>query len=668
MITLAVHAPRKKPPLTTLPRATARYRARGYASPNLLATAVPAAAPAFSERLYQYSDLSKPSAFRLISNNMYTNAISSDRPRRLVHATLAILSVLPPVLLAICLLRYGVNLPVMDDWEIGVTLSNWAGGRLTFHELLSQHNESRTFFPRLISILLASLGSWDVRREMWASFATASLISANIYCLIRRTITSAYWFQMALYVICNALIFSLVQWDNWFWGIQLVLFMPVACLLVGVNVCQSRLPLVAKTMACMILCTVATFSFANGVLCWPLLFILLFISGKNGRRTLHKAGLALMFLSALVACLGLYVHNFRSSSGAAESYDYALDHPQIAREFAMAFLGNPLGGENLALAESLGWWLVAAFLYALIYALLWNPRPLLLRRLQGWLALGGYVLASATLATAGRCIWGPEGGIAPRYATFSIYLLVCVLGAGMIIAQDLHRRRTPRASRSRLLAPCLIGAAAAIFCLMLFSASRVALSRIEALSLVRRNAKVAVWLQDLVWEDALLKHIYIDKEGMFAISRNLDAAGLLSPPLLRPYEAQALFAPHDDHAAPEDGRLGLVRREGTNALWVAMGWASDLHHHPVDAVVLTYTQPGGATNVPFALSTDRFWPKPVPLQGDAGPRGWIARFEATRLPAGPLRIHAWAVDADTATARRCAGEILLTNTLAMVRE
>ena len=61
-----------------------------------------------------------------------------------------LLAIIPTVVLGWLVWKYSVNVPFMDEWDTpGRAFILSSQGQLTFEHLISQHNESRKFFPRL---------------------------------------------------------------------------------------------------------------------------------------------------------------------------------------------------------------------------------------------------------------------------------------------------------------------------------------------------------------------------------------------------------------------------------------------------------------------------------------------------------------------------------------
>ena len=184
-----------------------------------------------------------------------------------------ILVSLPALVLGILLVRYSVDVPYWDQWEPLAIVTAAKHGTLAFQDLWRQQNDSRKLFPRLIFLAVDLVARGDVRYEMLATFLLAVLVMWNVYRLGLRTVPPGPARALAT-VLASVLIFSPIQWQNWLWGIQLIVFMPIACLTTAVLLCYSDCSAWAKLWISGALATIATYSYANGMIGWaPLLFL-----------------------------------------------------------------------------------------------------------------------------------------------------------------------------------------------------------------------------------------------------------------------------------------------------------------------------------------------------------------------------------------------------------
>ena len=126
-----------------------------------------------------------PSRCRCLDDTYYSVFVM--RSTRDPRSWLVVVLVLAPLLISVALVgRYGVDVPVGDQWSIATMFSR--GWQLPpVRELLAQANESRPFFPKLLFVTVAQLGEWDVRREMLLTQILLAGVAAGLVYLWSRT-------------------------------------------------------------------------------------------------------------------------------------------------------------------------------------------------------------------------------------------------------------------------------------------------------------------------------------------------------------------------------------------------------------------------------------------------------------------------------------------------
>jgi hypothetical protein len=141
----------------------------------------------------------------------------------LLRGTLYVfLLMLPPFFIFLLLTNFVVDVPYWDQWDLIQFLPNLFTNNVTIDDLLHQHNEHRILFPRVAYFALIKLGGWSINKEIFVSFAFASLSLFTLWRIIRLTVKSK--FAPWLIVVYSFLVFSLVQQENWLWGWQLQWF------------------------------------------------------------------------------------------------------------------------------------------------------------------------------------------------------------------------------------------------------------------------------------------------------------------------------------------------------------------------------------------------------------------------------------------------------------
>jgi hypothetical protein len=169
---------------------------------------------------------------------------------RLAHGARLLGVILPAALLAASVCAYSVDVPYKDQWDIAHFFVEYERGTLSAADLFAQFNEYRQFFPNLLFVALGELTSWRVQFELAVSFLLACLVFANVALLARRTLGLPDHVRLAAVFLAAVLVFSPVQYENWLWGIQVVYFVPIACVTTGILVAYSDLVPVVKLHGC----------------------------------------------------------------------------------------------------------------------------------------------------------------------------------------------------------------------------------------------------------------------------------------------------------------------------------------------------------------------------------------------------------------------------------
>ena len=251
---------------------------------------------------------------------------------------LFLIALSPVVYLAWLLSATAVNIVVMDEWDYVFLFRHLASHTLTLHDLLQQHNESRTTLPNLIVLGLGVLTHWDTRWDMWVTFLFACVISVSVYLLGRRTMNRRQ--GLILWGIANLLIFSTEQSENWTWGIQMIVFMPIMFITVGMLIAYSRLNVTWKFVTCIALATASTYSYANGQLAWLLLLATLIFGSRE--QTRRPGWRIWMWAAACALNLWVYYRDYHRPPR-HPSMLLVLSQPMKALEYFAAFLGASLG-------------------------------------------------------------------------------------------------------------------------------------------------------------------------------------------------------------------------------------------------------------------------------------------------------------------------------------
>ena len=553
---------------------------------------------------------------------------------------------LPAGFLAGTIFVYGVNVPYWDQWEVADLVVKAFDGRLSLRDLTSQQNESRLVFPRLLFIGLAYLTGYDVRYEMWGSFCFACLVVYNVYRLGRLTLGGNRRQEVLLLFLASSLIFSLIQWENWFWGIQLSFFVPIACVTSILSLSYSSLSVGTKLAASGALATLSTFSFAHGMLCWVIVLPVLVLQMWKELKT--KPWWIGCWLLGFAVNVGLYFSNYIKPHH-HPSFTEALTQPLAVLGYFLALLGAPLGwGTKLnSLYQAIGIGFGMAVLFVMLCIYVWRHRnePLVMYRALGWLTLGSYTLVSAGVTTLGRLGLGIQTALSSRYGAFTFPLIVALVYLVPIVLDIYGKKRLPDGE------PWMIRCTIILITVLLVlhvATTRSALARVKSNWEHRLQAKAVLLFISTLPSESLTRTMYPGLGTLKYYAEGLDRHGLLSPGLRRSLSIKNA----ERRQTAEVDRCGwfdLLQRKG-GAAYFAKGWAILPHRRePADGIVLAYEETSGSFTI-FDLVVVRTR-RPDVAQAFRQNRpvraGWEHSFTLPQVTGKPIKIAAWALDANT---------------------
>jgi hypothetical protein len=543
------------------------------------------------------------------------------------------LLVISPALILGCFVwKYGVNVPYMDEWDTpGLVIASQ--DNLTWLHWLGQHNESRKLFPRLLLLPLANLTNWNIKAEMLITFLLACLISFNIYSLSKITIKGSHVKRLVCLFLANLLIFSPMQSENWLMGLQLIAFVPIACITTSLVVIFSQTRLITKFIVSGILATVATFSFANGMVCWLVILPALILAAKKTKttRTWIIGGWLLLF----ALNLAIYFHDYHKPAH-HPSFTEALLNPIKAFAYFFSFIGSPLGFQDLLSSQIIGLIAVVIFGFSCFYLLAFKQNRHLIDRFFPWLLIGSYTLISGIIAAAGRVGFGLEQSLEARYITFSTYLIVALIYLLTIIGNDLAHKT--------LLSKAIIPLA--VFFLVIYPANFV--SGVDSMAQLHQQqiyGKACLMFINFFTDEDCLKNLYPDINHLQTRANQIDRLGFLQPSLATNPNLQNLTIQND----PSGSKYGFFDSlsADNNGNYITSGWAVlPRKNRPADAVILAYQTLDGS-DIAFAIvkvEQKREDVAKILNTQKSLKSGWSKVFSSELVPKEAVAISAWAFD------------------------
>ena len=336
-------------------------------------------------------------------------------PRQQSLVAIAALCLLPFLAVLLQVYLYGGHLPFRDQWDTpGRLFENHVYNNLHWEDFFDQHNEARKAFSSAIWFLLGSDG-WDVRTEMYLSVLTvyAGVILYLFICANRLPHSRSA--PLVLAATASALLFNPFGFsEGWLWGVNLENALMATLLLGGIGANLFLRSAVPRYLTSAAISLAATYTFANGMILWVLLYPRWFQAARSESQPAGRHGLWLdgLYLVLFVATALAFFHGYARPLHHPSPWE-SIARPLQAVQFFFAWLGAPLSPRPYAPATATVTGLIAFSVWAYCAALL--IRAPAWTRAYPWLALSVYTLISGLAVTLGRSSLGVAGALAPRY-------------------------------------------------------------------------------------------------------------------------------------------------------------------------------------------------------------------------------------------------------------
>ncbi len=347
------------------------------------------------------------------------------------------LAVLPLVYLVAVVVRYRLDFPFLDQWEFVPLLEKMYVGQVTFGDLWAQHNEHRLIFPRLVMLGLARYSDWNIGWELVTNVVLGTGLFAALAWQVKRTEKATDKLRVTVLMpLLSLLVFSMGQWENWTLGWQLQEWMNVLAVVTGFVLLGHADTGRTSLAMSLLLGVVATYSFANGMLYWPVGLVVLGMVHGTAWRARWGRFAAWIAVSVLVVASYLYDYH---TPPYHPSVWLVFQHPVAYSLYVLKFLGNPLANFSemgAALAGFVGLAVLCAATWRLVRA--GTVRVPVLAPYAGF-AL--YAMGSAMITGVGRVGFGSSQAMSPRYITLANLLWVAVF---VLVALWLRERSSDR--------------------------------------------------------------------------------------------------------------------------------------------------------------------------------------------------------------------------------
>lgn len=242
----------------------------------------------------------------------------------------------PPALIALIVAAYASEVPFMDEWDVAPLLFALRNGSLQFAHLWLNHNEHRMLFPRaLIVSLMALLGKWSIRAEV---FTTVMIAIAQLFIfwrIARATVPAR--FILPLTLIASALIFHPLGSYNWLMGLQIAWFLALTCAIAAIAAIFARPGRWHGVVIATVAAVIGTYSMSAGLAIWPV--------GLMGLIALRRKGLGsrkqiALWCVAGIGAIGVFLATYPTSTESSSLVANLMRPLQVAF-FVVEFLGGP---------------------------------------------------------------------------------------------------------------------------------------------------------------------------------------------------------------------------------------------------------------------------------------------------------------------------------------
>ncbi len=410
--------PRPRKPTAAKPAPKARPRKLApeqVALPNL-----EAAPPAPRPRAPRKPRSASPAKSKSQATTVAVNRFSALEPERrrilcLSGGTASILFLLGMFLF------YSIDYPYYDQWDFVPFLEKAYAHQLSWGDFWAQHNEHRLVFPRLLMLVLARLSHWNIYLELGANVVLAGLTWLVLCAQAKSNGRQVFeGTSVTIYLMFTLIVFSLSQWQNWFLGWQLQEFMNVLAVVLSLIALTWRgLPGFGVGVAgCFGI--VATGSFANGILIWPIgLLLLLLQRAERGKYFRYEL---LGWTAIGIAVTWAYLRDYTTPSY-HPPLSSALAQPLHCALYVLAYLGQPVWNLDPVISIVMG--LIALLLWSTSLAQLFLSR-VSLRVLGPWIGMALYAIGTACITALGRVDNGLDQAMSSRYVTMANLLWIPV--------------------------------------------------------------------------------------------------------------------------------------------------------------------------------------------------------------------------------------------------
>lgn len=342
-----------------------------------------------------------------------------------------LIGMIPFGLLVVFILHYQTNVPLIDEIYLIDIVTAAASGQFEARMMLQGLAGHPVVLPNLINILLARFAAWDLRADdvinIGLTAATFTLLLALVFRIEPRAV-------IYMGVIGSTFLFSVQQDYIWLVSYYSMWYLTPLLTVLAVTVIATDTNKPRAFVAATMCAALATFSMANGVLLWAIIFVML---------VLHRYRWTWLVALALVALgvIGVLWFGFVDNIQGELNYE-AERSLRVSGSFALGFLGNLAAANDLSIAIRVAIVGAVVVLVDVIYLVgVAKYRKIV----TVWMPIALLPVGTAVLASFQRPYWYLNGAHAAfnyQYRTSSG--LLWTVAAFVIVLVVWHVANTPR--------------------------------------------------------------------------------------------------------------------------------------------------------------------------------------------------------------------------------
>lgn len=354
--------------------------------------------------------------------------------------------ILPALLLLYYVGVFGVNVFRRDEWHMISLIQKAMLGTLSFSDLFAQCNEHRILFPRIAMLIIGRLTRWNNVAEMFFNWILICLTGLLIFYDYRKKFCwSSYPKLLLIFLPASLLLFNFVQYESLLQGINCAIYMMIFGVVATFSLLEVSKKIDAWFILCVLSAILASFSFAAGLLVWPVGFLQMLICEKkeNSRKTVLWCLIAaVVFIFYFCGYVNPWWHT---------PLCYVLKNPLASFAYFLALIGAVLSRDAIT-AVSLG--LIIVFIAAFVITHACKEK--LLRKNKIWLSFILFACLCLLATTKGRAGFGIKQALSSRYTPMAILGIVGLYFMAVSVYENFPVKSKNFGARA-LLALILIG-------------------------------------------------------------------------------------------------------------------------------------------------------------------------------------------------------------------